>query len=290
MIRRMPSCDWVRARLPLEIGPDVGDFTAGRGDSASPAARTRAKLDRHLAGCEPCRRYQAELADAMTVLSAVAAIAPVDTHAPSLWPGLELRIREHERGRERPAKSPFRLPATLSFRLDRCRDFLSDRGVRPRPGIALGSLAAVLACGLIALQADRARTSGRLEATPEARPVVPVAAEETAAPATEDWDIESEIDVAAEDGGNRWLWHSSPRSFIASSEDEDADRLRTDLPGPLAQADLHPSPRPSAAGGSENSAAGTSATTSSPSSSKYDFDLERGTPMAPDSRDAKAAY
>ena len=26
MTRRTPSCDWVRARLPLEIGPDDGDF------------------------------------------------------------------------------------------------------------------------------------------------------------------------------------------------------------------------------------------------------------------------
>jgi hypothetical protein len=272
MTRRTPSCDWVRARLPLEIGRDDGDFTA----------KERAKLSRHLADCESCRRDRAELADAMAALSAVAAVAPVEPHSPSLWPGLELRIRERELSRQRPATPPFRLPPALSSRLDRCRDFLSDRGVRPRPGIALGGLAAALLCGVIALQADRARPRGRLEIAPEPRPAVA----ETPAPA-DDWDFDTEIDVAAEDGGSRWLWHSSPRTFAASSGDDAADESRPGLPGPLAQADIHPDPRRPSTGGSENSGSGTSAITSS---SKYDFDLERGTPMPPDSRDAKAAY
>lgn len=274
MTRRTPSCDWVRARLPLEIGRDDGDFTA----------KERAKLSRHLADCESCRRDRAELADAMAVLSAVAATPPVEPHSPSLWPGLELRIRERELSRQRPATSSFRLPATLSSRLDRCRDFLSDRGVRPRPGIALGGLAAALLCGVIALQTDRTRTLGRLKTAPEARPAVV----ETPPPADDrDFETDAEIDLAAEDGGNRWLWHSSPRTFAALPDDDAADKSRSGLPGPLAQADIHPDPRRPATGGADNSGSGTAAAASS---SKYDFDLERGTPMPPDSRDAKAAY
>lgn len=274
MTRRTPSCDWVRARLPLEIGRDDGDFTA----------KERAKLNRHLADCESCRRDRAELADAMAILSAVAEAASVEPDPPSLWPGLELRIRERELSRQQPAKSSFRLPAPLSSRLDRCRDFLSDRGVRPRADIAFGGLAAVLLCGVIVLQADRARTRGPLESAPEARPAVA----ETTAP-VDDWDVDldTEIDVAAEDGGSRWLWHSSPRTFAASSDDNAADESRSALPGPLAQADIPPDPRRPAIGGPDNSGSGTF---SAASSSKYDFDLERGTPMPPDSRDAKAAY
>jgi anti-sigma factor RsiW len=279
MTRRTPSCDWVRARLPLEIGRDDGDL----------AARERAKLRRHLADCESCRRDRAALADAMAVLSAVSEISPVEPHAPSLWPALELRIRERELSRERPATSSFRLPASLSFSLDGCRDLLSEPGTWTRPGIALGGLAAALLCGVIALQADRALSRSRPEAAPEARPVAPAVAG-TAAPADDwDFDTDSEIAVAAEDGGNRWQWHSSPRAFAASSENDGGDESRSALPGPLAQADIHPTPRQSSAGGSENSGSGTSVTTSN-ASSKYDFDLERGTPMPPDSRDAKAAY
>ena len=320
MTTRTPSCDWVRTRLPLEIEPN-GD---GSGEASGLDAKERSRIARHLAECAPCRRHRAELADALAVLSAVAAIPPVEPDSPSLWAGLERRILEHEQKQTQPVQGAFPLSRPTAwtgflfdrrtgngpFRsglrtrlarfpgealewgdavLDRCRDFLPEREIRVRPGVAFGGLLAALACGVFALQADRAQSRSRLEMAQGARPIAELVTHPEKPVPPSDSEFGSEIDLAAEDGGNRWLWHST-------FDDNAAEESHSGLPGPLAQAEIHPQNRPHAAsasgGGGGNSGSGSStASTSSSASTKYDYyDLERGTPMAPDARDAKSAY
>jgi len=330
-----PSCDWVRLRLPLEIGPIEDDFRdtdpilngfgisvriADRSEGVDLEAEVRLKITRHLDECANCRRHQAELLDAMSALSAVSAIVPLEAESPSLWPALELRIRERERlsGRATTARSVFSavrafsfgrlggesLPTAMRLRLirsrdavleavdgllDGCRDMLPERDLRLSPGIAFAGLLAALLGGVITLQAVRSQSRSRLEIAQGARPLVPVSAAKQAGSAEGGID-HSEIDIAAEAGGNRWFWHRSPGTVLASSEVYGSEESHSGLPGPLAQAEIHPPSRSNSAVGGGNSGSGSATSGPMSSTSKFDFDLERGTPMAPDSRDAKPAY
>ena len=319
MSTRMPSCDWVRMRLPLEIGPDEGNFgdeertSTGfgpvarilrRGSDAGLDAADRARLAMHLGECASCRRHRAELLEAMSALSAVSAIAPIGRDEPSLWPALELRLRE----REKTSPSLASLGSLASFRsisrfrlercrdvaveviedsLDACRGLLPEWSYRLRPGVVFAGVLAGFFGGLVALQAVRSQAQSQLEIARQARPLIPDAG--MARPGLGDGEMDqADIDLAAEDGGNRWLWHSSSRTYAAALEEDGHEGARSALPGPLAQAETPPHPRLKAAAGVANSDSGTSTTSNGASTSKFDFDLERGTPT--DSRDAKPAY
>jgi anti-sigma factor RsiW len=57
----------------------------------------RRRVERHLVACCACRERLDSLREAVTVLNAAAAQAPIDAGAPSLWPALERQIRESRR-------------------------------------------------------------------------------------------------------------------------------------------------------------------------------------------------
>jgi hypothetical protein len=351
MTKRTPSCDWIRMRLPLEIGPINAaagiDPANGRGDEAPLDPRDRARIARHLDDCAGCRQHRAGLLNAMSALAAASSAFPIEPDAPSLWPSLERRIREHEQGlapssarslastrtkakadariRTRAKSTPRRLQNRLErFRdaafeaidetLDRCRHFLPEWEFRLRPGVVFGGLLTALIGGLVALQADRELTRSRIEISRQSGPIVSV-------PRTPPLPMGRlhGLDVANSDNqgdgdmdgnGDHWLWQSSSGTLITSTRDRDnsPEPSRSDLPGALAQAEIPANPRQSPAAGGTNSGAGnvngsgagtgagsgsghaTGAGAMSAPSARYDFDLERGTPMSPDSRDAKLAY
>jgi hypothetical protein len=77
-------CAQVRSRLPLLAG----------GELVGPERRL---AERHLLGCDRCRRKLADLRRSQTVLSAAASHDPIEPNAPSLWPVLARQIRESRR-------------------------------------------------------------------------------------------------------------------------------------------------------------------------------------------------
>jgi hypothetical protein len=85
------SCQWVRGRLPLWMGFDGGaSDPGGAGDDLDTADRR--SIEAHLAACPACREYRSGLARALEVLDLAAASPPVAPDASSLWPALERRI------------------------------------------------------------------------------------------------------------------------------------------------------------------------------------------------------
>jgi hypothetical protein len=326
MTTRTPSCDWVRMRLPLAIGPihaavdAKADLADRRGEKAPLDPRDRDRIARHLDDCTACRQHRAGLLDAMSALAAASSAFPIEPDAPSLWPSLERRIREHEQGLAAASSYPRnwtwtrikKSPAQLRNRLERLREavfetlddyhnILPEWDFRLRPGVVLGGLLTALIGGVVILQADREFTRNRLEMTRQSGPIVstPPRTPPPSVDRLQDRDRDRDL---AENNGDRWLWHSSSGTFITSTIDQNSDdqpeSSRTDLPGALAQAEIPAKPGPSSATGGTHSGTGpgagagltTGSGAPSSSSARYDFDLERGTPMSPDSRDAKLAY
>src|SRR4051812_13347545 len=74
-------CSWVRVRLPLLTG---GELTG----------LDRREVERHLTGCDGCRREASSLAGALGALRLAALRPPGGPEAPSLWPALARQIRE----------------------------------------------------------------------------------------------------------------------------------------------------------------------------------------------------
>ncbi|MEO6808312.1 MAG: zf-HC2 domain-containing protein [Isosphaeraceae bacterium] len=77
-------CARVRSRLPLLVG----------GELVGPERRL---AERHLLGCDRCRRKLADLRRSQGVLRAAAGHDPIEPEAPSLWPVLARQIRESRR-------------------------------------------------------------------------------------------------------------------------------------------------------------------------------------------------
>ncbi len=75
-------CRWVRHRLPLLAGGELG-------------MEERRKVERHLIGCADCQGRRDASADALAALRSVAAAgSPGRPDAPTLWPALARQIRE----------------------------------------------------------------------------------------------------------------------------------------------------------------------------------------------------
>jgi len=116
-------CRWVRHRLPLLAGGELG-------------MDERRRVERHLIGCLGCRGRRESSDGALAALRSVAGVSPTPADAASLWPALDRQIR---RSRHLPARRPW---------LDR----LGLRAVLapwPAFGLSLG-LAAVAVAGLSA--------------------------------------------------------------------------------------------------------------------------------------------
>jgi anti-sigma factor RsiW len=75
------QCRWVRHRLPLLAGGELGIVE-------------RRRVERHLIGCPGCRDQRDASNDALTALRSFAEESPARADAPSLWPALAVQIRQ----------------------------------------------------------------------------------------------------------------------------------------------------------------------------------------------------
>jgi anti-sigma factor RsiW len=202
-------CKWVHDNLPLLAG----------GELVGPDRR---KVERHLIGCPECRQHQAALADAVSVLHAVAAHPPVRPDAPSLWPALARQMRESRR----PAPVP-----VLAFAW--------PRGGRWSPVVGLGALGLLAAIG-VAVELNRPDPPATAEAVAQSRP------------------------ASAPDIGRA----------VTAARPEQALDLRAEGPDPAPSRDL------------VQVSQDTPVFEGAPSR-RLDYDLDRGTPMPFDTRDAR---
>ena len=87
------KCGWVRPRIPLCMNNgDGSDRPGARGEGRELSARDLRQIERHLAGCVPCRDYRASMAEAFAALATAATQLPLAAEGSSLWPVLERRI------------------------------------------------------------------------------------------------------------------------------------------------------------------------------------------------------
>jgi len=83
------QCRWVRHRLPLLAGGELG-------------IEERRRVERHLIGCLGCRDHRDASSEALAALRSFAEEAPTRLDAPSLWPALASQIRESRHVATRP--------------------------------------------------------------------------------------------------------------------------------------------------------------------------------------------
>jgi anti-sigma factor RsiW len=83
-------CRWVRHRLPLLAGGELG-------------VEDRRRVERHMIGCPDCRDRREGSEVALSALRAAAGISPARADAPSIWPALSRQIRESRHGSPRSA-------------------------------------------------------------------------------------------------------------------------------------------------------------------------------------------
>ena len=284
------SCEWIRGRLPLSMGngDDVHDPGGDGGDLGLEDRRT---IDRHLAECAGCREHRSELAGALGALAAAAGVMPVVPDAPSLWPALERRIAARRPGgdsadarkRESAAGSgPIwailddERPLQSAWWHDTLREVAETAGwgTRPERSVRAGrgrsgrsplglcgtwrvvgvSLAASILTLLVVVPvAWRVRAGAEARMLANAVPVPPLVGP-PAPTRTEVVDLDTPAPKVEQDLDARQLAQAEPIKPPAD-------------------------PTPAAASGSKPGAV-----------SRFGYDLEHGTPMPPDGRDAKPVY
>jgi hypothetical protein len=285
-----PGCEWIRGRLPLWIG-DGDDSDDDAGDLSVQDRRT---IEGHLRECPRCREHQTGLARALEALTVTAGVSAMSPDGPSLWPSLERRIAAQHRGDDSgmhrvrgPVAGESRgwptlddeRPLRSAWRLDTLREVVEAAGLGvlsdPSEGACCGrsgrsprvvgggwrvvgaSLAAsILALVVVLPMAWRRQAAAeaiiQANAAPAASPVGPPAPDET---------------VVAK------LNDRAPRAHrhIPTDQLAQADPIRPPAEPPPSAADAKagPTPEPPV---------------------QFDYDLDHGTPMPPDGRDAKPVY
>jgi hypothetical protein len=293
---RNRECGWVRARLPLWT--DQGVATAQSpvvGEGRDVSATDSAAIMQHLAACAICRQQHLELERAMGALAVAAAHLPVVPEAPSLWPEIERRIANlypsdrargpHTRdggdvGALRPwseldGDRPIRrawIRDTIGELLE-SRHFHGSKSKRTTDLILRLSVAATIMIGLIQFQILRQRCADA-EATitaniaPLGEPAVPLATTQKLA-----WEIpdRNQNEVPA----NQLAEADPPRAAERRPVNVRVPERSADPPrpaeSPVAAVETAPIPKPSP-------------------TARLGFDLDHGTPMPPDSREAKPVY
>jgi len=283
-----PGCEWIRGRLPLWIGDGDGSDEDG-GDLSVQDRRT---IEGHLRECPRCRERQTGLARALEALIVAAGVPAMAPDEPSLWPSLERRIAAQHRGDDpgmhrvrEPVAGGSRVWPTLdderplrsAWRRDTLREVVEAAGLgvlsdpsegacRGRPGRSprvvgggwriVGASLAASVLALVVVWPTAWRRQAAAEATilanaaPAASPGGPPAPDEPAAEALED----------PAPGAHRHI----PTDQLAQAE------IRPPAEPPSA-ADAKAGPRPEPP-------------------VQFDYDLDHGTPMPPDGRDAKPVY
>jgi hypothetical protein len=284
-----PGCEWIRGRLPLWIGDGDGSDDDG-GDLSVQDRRT---IEGHLRECPRCREHQAGLARALEALTVTAGVPPMAPDEPSLWPSLERRIAGHHRGddswmprvggpvaggsRVRPALDDER-PLRSAWMRDSLREVVEAAGLGvlsdPSEGARHGRsgrsprvmgggwriVGASLAASVLALVVVLP-TAWRRQAAAEANILANAApAANSVGPPTPDEPVVAEVK------------DPTPRAHrhIPTDQLAQAEPIRPPAEPPSA-ADAKAGPRPEPP-------------------VQFDYDLDHGTPMPPDGRDAKPVY
>jgi len=296
MMMGRSSCDWVRAWLPLLV--DDSDGLACEGNDLN--AEDRRLIEQHLAECSSCRQHQAALEKAISVLSIAAADMAVELRTPSLWPRLEERIQRHqEQSRSKwlwtlraicpegiriTADRFFcgcghlrsNLPLQLAWTRDSLGDFLANRAwpvfssrrsrlgstfrfVTPRVGFGLAVAGMVMFLVVVVMQRRQTQAEARIAAD-----TAPLPSMQLPLP---------ELPEASED-------------VVTATSSSTVSRASKSL-------SLATSAVPAAAASMGQIATAKTAstvTTTATSAPRYDFDLEHGTPMPPETRTDKPTY
>jgi len=123
------KCEWVAARLPLWVDSgDRNDPAEADGDRGDLTASERRQIERHLVDCVLCRRHRMALEQALGVLAVAATHLPVLPEASSLWPLLERRIAN--RDSDAAGRWPWVLGVLASRSIQPCGNLDSVRPLR----------------------------------------------------------------------------------------------------------------------------------------------------------------
>lgn len=311
------SCQWVREWLPLFV--EERDGLPGDQGDLSPDDCGR--IEEHLSGCPACRARQSDLAGVMSILGLVAAEPPIDRDPGSILPAVDEQIEWHRTHSRSPwcrlwralgiagslgvpappgqafARLRCERPLQIAWLRDSLRDRLGDAAARlrarperrapgrrwlPAPGlelrVALTMAGMLVGAFLLAASLHQRRAAAEARIAANAMPI-------------------PGMEVADRDAWPGLEAHDLSR-FAASLADPDGEPRRHEPAAstePVAVALASPPPPPRAAGitGPASPAASPSAdpaTAATSSAPRYDFVLERGTPMPPESRVGKPAY
>jgi hypothetical protein len=279
------SCRWVRDRLPLWMGPDEGPSGPG-GDGDDLGALDRRSIEAHLAACPACREHRSGLARALEALDLAAGSPPVVPDGSSLWPALERRIaaqRSRRGSRASGATESVAGPARLSTLLD------EDRPLRSAwMHDTLGELVEAVGFGAVAGRSGpagrgRSKASWRIAGASLAASVVALL---VVVPMS--WRLHAAAEARIRDNAAPVAMPAAP---LDPPGDEPPDlveraprRVRDIPPGELAQAEQvkPPADPPSSNDATSGAKSGAPA--------RYNYDLDIGTPMPLDGRDAKPVY
>jgi hypothetical protein len=294
-----PTCEWVRARLPLWVG-DGDDLTEPGDEGGDLSAGDRCSIDRHLGACPSCREHQVALEHALGALASAAAVPPVPPETPALWPALEQRIEAHDARTEARWSPAVRgvvegglrawvdlddnRPLRSAWRRDSLREALELAGWCGGwvcRGAWLGDHPSEPVAGREGSVRESHRRPGWVVGLSAAAAILAVligipAAHRQAA------DAESTIlaNAAPREGWVIPPVQSEPELPVTANPSSDRD-----LPArQLAQAEPISVPEPPAAGSDGTSGSKATAPT------RFGYDLEHGIPMPPDGREAKPVY
>lgn len=300
MIMGRPSCDWVHQRLPLLV-----DDSDGLGcEDNDLGAEDRCLIERHLTECSHCRQHQADLEKAISVLS-IAAAETTGLRSPSLWARLEERIQCHQE-QSRPGwlrslhaicpegiriladrflygcgQFSSNIPLQRAWTRDSLGDFLANRSWRvfsskrvhpgrafrsviPRLGLSFGLAAVGMVLLLLFVAAQRRQTQVENQ----------IAADTAALPRMQL--PLPELPEASEDVVTATSSATVSRASNSQSLATSAAPLAAVSMGQVATA--------------KTASTITTTTATATSAPRYDFDLENGTPMPPETRSSKLAY
>ena len=300
------TCEWVRQWLPL-LEEDRDGLSCEPGDLG---LDDRRQIEHHLVNCQPCQAHRASLDCALSALRQVALASAVSRDLPSVLPAVNDRIQRLNEQSQSPWLGILRkirscafgppedrrrrglgrlhsgLPLRIAFLPDSLTDLLTSRprlaawnfGANPHahallwPGMlgrrvaVAGSLAMVgLLVFLVVSSLVRHEHDAKVQIAVNAAPIT-------------DLDVtQAETMVESSDPAPEPA--PRPESSTVSSS-------------PLAEATVSPEPLVMI---SQTLPAKPAGATSAPSPSttpapRYDFDLEHGTPMPPESRGGKPAY
>jgi hypothetical protein len=301
MIMGRSSCDWVHDWLPLLV--DDSDGLACEGNDLN--AEDRRLIEQHLTECSSCRQHQAGLEKAISVLSIAAADMTTGLRIPSLWPRLEERIQRHQKqSRSRWLRTlraicpegirvtadrffcgcgqlRSNLPLQLAWTRDSLGDFLANRARpvfssrRSRPGrtfrfltpqvgfgFSLAAAGMVLFLLVVVMQRRQTQPEARIAAD-----TAPLSSMQLPLP---------ELPEASEDVVTATSSSTVSRASDSLSLASSAVPAAAASMGQIATA--------------KTASTITTTTATATSAPRYDFDLEHGTPMPPETRAGKPAY